>query len=113
MKNGKYKVTMDIQTAKFRIEGKGNRIYKNKKGESISHHFKKLNKTIQSLPLADYIEVGILNAKGEYLYLKKHKFSSIQNTIAIEVDELPAQVGIDPLHKLLDVRSWDNWGDLF
>jgi ABC-2 type transport system permease protein len=110
--NGKYEVKIDVQARKFRIEGKGKRNYKNEEGESIKYQSDDLTSPILSLPLADYIEIGIKNEKGEYLYLNKHQFQQIKNTITIVVDELPKSVGIDPLHKLVDVKSWDNLKDL-
>jgi ABC-2 type transport system permease protein len=59
------------------------------------------------LPLADYIEIGILNGDKE-LYLKKHKVTQIKNQISLIVDEYPTEVGIDIFGLLIDVKRADN-----
>jgi len=71
---------------------------------------------IESLPLADYVEVGIFaqgdtkdkKTKEKVLYLKKVKVSKISNDFTIIVDQKPTEVGIDPYNKLIDTRSYDN-----
>jgi len=67
---------------------------------------------IQSYPLNDYVDVGVFGADedGEevILYFKRHKFTTIDNTIKITVDQEPSEVGIDPYNKLIDTNSEDN-----
>lgn len=104
--NGKYQVDIDFQVSKYRTDNKGKRDYSGgiKDGK------------VQSLPLADYIELGIFGEKEkkcsyEYdkeLYLKKYKISKIKNKLSIIVDEKPVEVGVDPYNKLIDIDSNDN-----
>ncbi|MGJ1451501.1 ABC transporter permease/M1 family aminopeptidase [Sphingobacterium spiritivorum] len=109
--NGKYQVDIVFQVAKYRVDKNGKRIYddsnpaaqtKSKKGE------------IRSLPLQDYIEVGVFaeskkdNNDQKELYVKKHKIGQVNNKLSIIVNEKPNAVGIDPYNKLIDTNSDDN-----
>lgn len=112
--NGKYQVDMEVQTAKYRSDDKGKRIYENAAGQTLTQDVAG-KKPIQSLPLRDYIEVGIFGEeekdgkkKEKVLYLKRVKVTAISNVYSIIVDEKPVEVGIDPYNKLIDIRSEDN-----
>ena len=74
-----------------------------------------MKKPILSVPLADYIDVGIFTEeevdgekKEKEVYLKKHKITQIHNKIKIIVDKKPVEVGVDPYNKLIDTQSEDN-----
>jgi ABC-2 type transport system permease protein len=54
------------------------------------------------------IDVGVLNEKKEYLYLKKHLVSNGESTIKVKVKGKPAKAGVDPLNILIDRNSSDN-----
>jgi len=118
MKNGKYQVDIEFEVAKYRVDENGTKSYHDKGNNPIS--FKKSDKeTVESLPLRDYIEIGVFaktNKKGgrstQELYLKKHRIDQINNKITLVVDELPLQVGIDPYNKLIDMDSDDNRKDI-
>jgi len=102
-KSGKYKVDIDFLVSKYQSGKGGARVF-GKDSLSVTSN----NKTINSLPLTDYVEVGIFDKKENELYLKKHKITAIQNQISIEVDKAPFEVGIDPWLKLIDVKREDN-----
>ena len=114
LENGKYLVTIDAIVSKYRSDEKGKSVYKNAAGKSISYTPEGKNKALNSLPLADYIEVGVFGKEEEktgiakVLYLKKIKITDISNTFEIEVDDLPVEAGIDPYNKLIDRSSDDN-----
>ncbi len=107
-----YTVTLDFYSAKYRTSETGKRIYKNAEGDSLALEVEGRRRPIQSLPLADWIDVGVFGVDEEgnekVLYLKKHKISEIENSIQIEVNELPTSAGIDPYNKLIDTDSNDN-----
>ncbi len=70
---------------------------------------------ILSVPLSDYIDIGIFAEedvegvmKEKLLYLKKHKITSIDTKLTIIVDKKPIEVGVDPYNKLIDSQSDDN-----
>jgi ABC-2 type transport system permease protein len=105
--NGKYEVKMNFMVSKYRLVGTGQRIY-TENGDSLLYQSTDLVHDIQSLPLADYIDIGVFDANGKLLYLKKHRITEIDNTITVLVDEKPYEVGIDPLNKLIDRKSTDN-----
>jgi ABC-2 type transport system permease protein len=84
--NGKYKVTLEVSTHKFRADSIGNQT---------------------EIPLEDYIDIGVLGEDDEELYLKKHKLTHSQSDIEIIVDKKPFRAGIDPYVVLMD-RERDN-----
>ncbi|MEM1123277.1 MAG: M1 family aminopeptidase, partial [Bacteroidota bacterium] len=105
--DGDYKITIDYQARKYRTNEKGKRIY----ADDDSKGYFELNTkqdTIRSLPLADYIEIGVFGEDDEELYLQKHKIENIFGTLEITVPQEPKEVGIDPYNKLIDTQSDDN-----
>lgn len=117
--NDKFEVDIKAIVSKYRAGDQGEKFYANIKGDSLVYTDKK-EKEIKSLPIADYIEIGIFGKKDnkkkevnkeeneKVLYLEKIKFSDIENDLKIEVDEKPVEVGIDPFNKLIDGNSDDN-----
>lgn len=118
--NGKYEVKIKAFVSKHRAGEKGEKLYADKGGKQLTFKGDK-DLVIESLPLADYVEVGVFtkvdkskeasdkNSKDEkVLYLKKVKITAIENEFTIIVDEEPTEVGIDPYYKLIDTRSFDN-----
>jgi len=59
-------------------------------------------------PLADYIDVGVLDAKDEPIAIERRRFDAEETTVTMTVDRKPAKAGIDPLNKLIDRRPNDN-----
>ncbi len=112
--NGKYQVDITFNISKYRAADNGERLFEDIKGTALSYG--EGDKKIQSLPLADYIEIAIFgDPKGEDLYamdnevfLKKYKIDKINNKISIVVDQKPYEVGVDPYNKLIDTNSNDN-----
>lgn len=112
--NGKYQVDIEFKVAKYRTDKKGKRVYEDAGGKTLSDGTSK--KDLKSLPLADYIEVGVFGEKkkkGNYeydneIYLKQYKINKISNKISVIVDEKPVEVGVDPYNKLIDTDSNDN-----
>jgi ABC-2 type transport system permease protein len=88
--NGKYKVTMVVNTQKKKSDGSGNET---------------------PMPTDDQIDVGVFTGTKEHLnplYLKKQHFTQNTSTIEIEVNEPPTYAGIDPYNKLIDRNPEDN-----
>ena len=85
--DGKYKVELVVEAHKFRADAKG------------QDHAVSLN---------DFIDIGVQDSQGKFLYLQKQKIEKEQNTFTVTVDKLPAQVGIDPILKLIDRNPDDN-----
>ena len=88
--DGKYKVTLEVQSRKLQADGNG---------------------AETPVPLADYIEVGVFSGKKDEekpLYLKKEKFTEEHRTFEIVVDQPPTLAGIDPYNKLIDRNADDN-----
>ena len=60
------------------------------------------------VPLADYIDIGVLDTDGKPLYLEKKKIDRAEEEFTVVVAGKPARAGIDPLNKLIDRRPKDN-----
>ncbi len=84
---GKFEVTMKITARKRKAD--------------------KLGKE-EDAPLADWIDIGVLDDKGVPIFLEKRKIEKEDNEIMVVVDRKPAKAGIDPLNKLIDRRPKDN-----
>jgi ABC-2 type transport system permease protein len=114
--NGKYQLDIEFEVSKYRNDEKGKKYYSEKNNDSISYKTEDMRKPIISIPLADYIDIGVFaeeeddegNMKEIELYLKKHKITEINNRITIIVDKVPIEVGVDPYNKLIDTNSNDN-----
>ncbi len=106
LKNGRYQVNVNFIISKYRSDGQGERSFE--EGGSLSHRPEGMTAPIRSLPLKDYIELGVFGDGRKELYLEKHRISRIDNQLNIIVDEKPLEVGVDPYHKLIDANSGDN-----
>ncbi|HSY13845.1 MAG TPA: M1 family aminopeptidase [Verrucomicrobiae bacterium] len=85
--DGKYQVSLTVEAKKFRADGKGQE---------------------HSIPVNDWMDIGVLDADGQYLYLQKQKIDQEKTDVTITVDKKPVQAGIDPLDKLIDRNPDDN-----
>ena len=64
------------------------------------------------IPLHDLVDIGVLDADGDYLYLQKHKIEQERQEFTVTVDKVPSQAGIDPLIKLIDRNPDDNLAEV-
>ena len=87
LKNGKYEVSLNVSTHKFRSDDIGKQT---------------------EVPIHDYFDVGIFGKNEKEIYLKKHLFSRVESTLKIIVDEEPVRAGIDPYVILIDRDRGDN-----
>ena len=112
LSDDRYKVEFEVEVTKYRADDTGKRLYTNEEGNTLEVPTEGSSRTTKSYPLSDYIDVGIfgLDEEGEeeVLYLRKHKITDIKNSLTIEVDGQPVEVGIDPYNKLIDTNSNDN-----
>jgi len=115
LENGKYQVDIQFRVSKYRNDEKGKRFYTERGRDSISFLPDGKKRPILSLPLKDYIEIGVFteeetdnNTREKVLYLEKHKIMKIDNKVSIIVDEKPTEIGVDPYNILIDTQSNDN-----
>ena len=113
--SGKYQVDIEFEVSKYRNNEKGRKFYGESVGDTLSYKTETMKKPILSVPLEDYIDIGIfteeeVNGKKKEvaLYLQKHKITTIQNKLTIIVGNKPTEVGVDPYNKLIDTQSEDN-----
>jgi ABC-type transport system involved in multi-copper enzyme maturation permease subunit len=85
--DGKYQVNLAVEAKKFRADGRGQE---------------------HSVPLNDWIDIGVLDTDGKYLYLQKQKIDQPKTDITVTVDKVPVKAGIDPVDKLIDRNPDDN-----
>jgi len=85
--DGKYEVRLSTKSRKLRADPLGKE---------------------QEVPLNDFIDIGVLDAKGNAIYLQKERIDRSEMEFSIVVDQLPAKAGIDPLNKLIDRKPDDN-----
>jgi len=78
--DGKYQVHLTVDAKKVRADGRGQE---------------------QSIPINDWIDIGVLDANGKYLYLQKQEIDKEKMDFTMTVDKLPAKAGIDPIGKLI------------
>lgn len=91
--DGKFDVTIDVETKKFRADETGNE---------------------KEVPVDDYIDIGAFGAPpagkkyGRTLYRQRMKVSKAQNQYRFTTSELPQKAGIDPFSLLVDRVPADN-----
>jgi len=112
LEDSTFKVDLEFYATKYRTSEEGKRSFKNTAGDSLSVEIEGRRRPLQSLPLEDWIDVGVFgvdeDGKETVLYLKKHKITEIENLVSITVDQKPVSAGIDPYNKLIDTDSNDN-----
>ena len=59
-------------------------------------------------PLADWIDIGVMDADGQPLFFEKKKIEQEETEFRLVVAKKPAKAGIDPYNKLIDRRPKDN-----
>ena len=114
--NGQYEVKIQALVSKYRADEQGKRSYTDDPdADTLTFQLEGARRPTYSLPLNDWVEVGIFTEKeveGKMkevpLYLKKQRFNEINNEMIFVVDTIPTSVGIDPYNKLIDVVSNDN-----
>ncbi len=60
------------------------------------------------VPLADLIDIGVLDEHDEPLALERHRIDKAETSFTMIVKAKPAKAGIDPLNKLIDRKPEDN-----
>ncbi|MCI4671794.1 MAG: hypothetical protein MRZ79_26870 [Bacteroidia bacterium] len=87
--NGKYEVTMEIESYKIKSDSLGNETH---------------------VAINDWIDIGFfMDEKEERLYqAKRLKFDKASSSITVLLDSLPAKAAIDPRHLLIDRVYRDN-----
>ncbi|MFK8005864.1 MAG: M1 family aminopeptidase [Saprospiraceae bacterium] len=102
LSNGKYQVDIEFFISKYRTDGKGVKDFSDEDEDVIVYENEK------SLPLADYIEIGIFDKDGKELLIEKKKFTKINNAFSFYVDVKPFEVAIDPYEILIDAELANN-----
>ena len=85
--DGRYEVTVEVFAKKRRADEVGRET---------------------DVPLADLIDVGVLDEAGKAIVVEKQSIDRERQTFTFVVDRKPARAGIDPFNKLIDRRPKDN-----
>jgi hypothetical protein len=86
--NGKYKVSMNIESYKIKADSIGNET---------------------KVDINDWIDIGLFSDSDEkeLMFEKRVKINKSETIFTVEVDSLPRKAGIDPRHLLID-RVYDD-----
>ncbi len=87
LKNGRYRVDLEIEAQKFRADGIGRET---------------------AIDMNDYIPFGVFGAENEILYSAKHWIRSGKRNMIFVVDRKPVKAGIDPHYLLIDKNADNN-----
>ncbi len=89
LENGKYKVTIDVESFKVKADSLGNQT---------------------DVATNDWIDIGAFADKDEdkLIYQKRVKIDKPKMTFSFDLDTIPAKVAIDPRHLLIDRVYKDN-----
>jgi ABC-type transport system involved in multi-copper enzyme maturation permease subunit len=85
--SGHYEVTLKVSARKLYADGNGAQ---------------------KEAPMDEWVDIGVIGAGEEPLYLEKHRVRSGESTFTIDVAGKPVKAGIDPVVKLVDRRPEDN-----
>lgn len=85
--DGKYQVHLTVEAKKFRADTHGQE---------------------HTIPVNDWIDIGVLDRDGKYLYLQRQKIDQEKQEFTLSVEKPPARAGIDPVDKLIDRNPDDN-----
>lgn len=108
--DGQYQIDIDLSITKYRSGPGGERRFGSAENDSLTHIVDA--NTYHSLPLRDYLEIGVFiedDNKEKEIYLKQHRFDQIDNHVTIIVDKKPVRVAIDPYDQFIDARNEDNY----
>lgn len=53
-------------------------------------------------------DIGIIDDKGDFMYLKPHLVKSGETTILVKVAQLPVKAGVGPINFIIDRTPDDN-----
>ncbi len=109
LEDGTFQIDLNFNVQKYRNGDGGTPIYSDLGQDSIRHQMPEMEASLHSLPLADYLDIGIFGADKKEIYLQKHKVETIHNQVSIIVNEAPVSVAVDPYYKLIDRHLKDNW----
>ncbi|UBF24331.1 hypothetical protein K9N68_21830 [Kovacikia minuta CCNUW1] len=58
-----------------------------------------------SVPMNDWVDIGIKDEKGKFLYLQPQRLQNGVQEITVTVSQQPAEAGIDPIQKLISIQG--------
>jgi hypothetical protein len=85
--DGRWEVELTVKSRKLRADGSG---------------------AETEVELADWLEIGVLDEDGAFLYREQHKLTEEDTTLTLVVDEKPYRAGIDPINLFIDRDPDDN-----
>ena len=85
--DGRYEVTLEVSARKSRADDLGKET---------------------DVPPDELVDIGVLDANDEPLFLEKRRIFAPTTTLTIVVAKEPARAGIDPFNELIDRRPKDN-----
>ena len=89
LENGKYEISLEIESRKFRADSIGNE---------------------KSVPLDEWVDIGFFTDGDEKELIGQERIKIVENLskLSFQLDTLPAKAAIDPRHLLVDKVYSDN-----
>ncbi|MFK7933840.1 MAG: M1 family metallopeptidase, partial [Saprospiraceae bacterium] len=103
--DGQHEIKVDFLISKYRLNEAGEKYFSDNGRDSLSHQHMEL---LHSLPLRDYIEIGVYDEKEELIFLDKKLIQQIDNQLVIKTKTAPKAVVIDPHYLLADTDLRNN-----
>jgi len=107
LSNGNVELSATFQISKYRNPNKKRRIYNDEKGAMLSAIDPSSSDTIQSLPLADYLDVAIYSDE-KIVFFERMKFEDILTEKQWVLKEKPTKIVLDPKGLMIDLDKKDN-----
>ncbi|MEL6717210.1 MAG: hypothetical protein AAFP82_00680, partial [Bacteroidota bacterium] len=101
--NGDFETSVTFNIQKYRTDGDGHISYAGTKNDSLNYE------KLHSLPLSDYIEIGVLDENRKVVQVGRHLIQSIHNQIVIQTNFRPSSIKIDPNYLLIDKEREDDF----
>ncbi len=84
---GRWRVRFTVEAAKSYADGQGREA---------------------AVPMRDWVDVAVLDADGDPLYLRKHRLTTGTHTFSVVVPGRPHRAGADPFARLIEQNTDDN-----
>lgn len=107
LQDGRYQVEIEFIVSKYRSNGSGERSFITGNAP-LSLEEGSTEAPVRSIPLQDYVELGIFGQAEEEVYFQKHKITQVDNKLVVITNSRPVAVAIDPYCKLIDANTEDN-----
>ncbi|GAB5408560.1 MAG: M1 family aminopeptidase [Balneolaceae bacterium] len=102
LQNGDFQIEIKFNISKFRNPESNEKVYSEL--EKTLEFKTDSGELIQSLPLSDYIEIGVFDENNSLIQSITKKVTDINNSLTLTTKRKPARVALDPNYLLMDIK---------